>query len=445
MNWKRLLLPVSLVGVVVFGLLALLGGPGNKAAQQPVQEKTTPVAVAKVDIPQGAEIGIDMLEMKPLTDAELQNVPEDAVRERDPLVGGRAKVLIPKGDFLTPTNTELLSKQFSGGIEPGFVAVTFPAPPKPSLYDLKFLNPDDRVDVFGVYLDQGTGDTVSVRLASNVRLLAVDKIKSQAEEELRKKKLQEQIDAATAQLTAARNRTTPPPTTDELDGYQKQIDALNAQMNPEIPEEEQSLTVEVTPAQSQKIAMWRQSADVTVALHRENDAAEMIYGNVASLEGLPAGEPGTTVVAAGAPQGQILTMDDVVPLDRRDPAKYYQEQQAAEQHREMQADRRLLELQRRADEIETEQEIKNLLRYGTRQRTDLPSPSYLPGPGPSPATSGPGGLTKRDLQDALGGVNKRLGALEQKVDGRSTATAQPKPLRGSVEIYRGKEKTVEQY
>jgi len=447
MNIRKLLVPVAVIGLLGFSLMFFLTGQKNKAAQQPVQEKTTPVVVAKLAVPQGAEITMDALDTKQFTDAEMANVPTDALLESEKLVGGRARVAIAAGEFFTPTNTDPLPAQFSGMIEPGFVAVTFPAPPEPSLYDLHFLNPDDRVDVFGVYLDQGTGDTVSVRLASNVRLLAVDKVKSQAEEEARKRKLGEEIKQLEAQLTARRAQTTPPPSQEELDGMQKAIDAKKLEINPVIPEEERSLTVEVTTAQSQKIALWRQSADITVALHRESDAEQVIFGDVASLDGLPVGEPGAPVATGLVPQSQILTLDDVVPLDRATPAKYYQEQQAAEQHQQTIAERRLNSLELRANELETEAEIRNIQRYGTRAGKEMPAPSYFAGPlaAGGGGGGGGGGLTKQDLNQAMGGVNRRIGELEKKLDARPAAAAQPKPLRGTVEIYRGKDKTVEHY
>jgi len=446
MNFRRLLVPIAGIGLLGFVVLFVLSSRNNTAATPQVEEPKTPVVVAKFAIPQGGEITFDALETKQFTKAELDStVPVDALRDGDKLVGGTARVAIAAGDFFTPTNTAPLPTEFSGMIDAGQVAVTFHAPPEPSLYDLRFLNPGDYVDVFGVHVDQGTGDTVSVRLASNVKLLAVDKVKSQAEEEYRKEKLRQEVAALNQQLQAKQAQTTPPPSTEELDGLRKQIADTQAKIEPEVEEEQQSLTIQVTPAQSQKIALWRQSADITVALHREGDDPETVIfeGAMASVDGLPTGQPGAPLVAGTAPTGQILTMDDVVPLDRRDPAKYYQEQQAAEQHRTMVAGRRLSDLETQANEIETQNEIRNLLRFGTRQQP-LPAPSFTPGLA-APTFGSGGGLTKQDLNEAMGGVNRRLKDVEDKLASKSGTTAQPKPLRGSVEIYRGKDKTVEHY
>ncbi|NUQ01587.1 MAG: Flp pilus assembly protein CpaB, partial [Armatimonadetes bacterium] len=384
MNVRRLLIPI--IGVVMVVLLVLgLRGPkrGPSAAQKAQQQVVTkPIARAAAVIAQGAEIGQGGIETANMTDEQIaKEVPSDAINDPNLLIGATAKVPIAPGDYFTPANIEPAPAKLSQKVEPGFLGITIPAPEVPSLYDLAFLKPGDRVDVFGVSGGpQSQEETVSVRLASNVRILAVDTVMSEEKEKKRIADINAEIEKIKADKQKAMSAT-PPPTAEALKGFDDQIAALQEQLD--VKPENPSVTLEVTPAQSQSIALWRKSATINLALHREEDAQQIIFDqSMAMVPGASAGERG---VANPAGAGRVLTLNDVVPLDQRDPAEFLERQQALEEARQGQAEQQVEGLERQVRMAELRAEMRNVQRYGTRSAPPLPPVAAVVTPPPAPA------------------------------------------------------------
>ncbi len=440
MNVRRMALPLLLlVGAVVFFVMFAKGGKGAKRPGEEKQVATKSILVAKTAVAQGQKLDADVIESKSLPeDQYAKEVPADAFTDAKLLVGGTAKVALAPGDYFTPNNVLAAPSQLSQKIEPGFVGVTIPAPPAPSLYDLAFLNPDDRVDVFGVSADAATKDTVTVRLAGNVRLLARDDIISMEQHEAWVKEQEAKI----AQLQADRQKAasgTPPASADTLKAsYDDPIAAIKEDLakKPENP----SITLEVTPAQSQAIALWRQTADISIALHREEDAQQIIFDtSMAFLDtGAGTGEGGQPRPAAG----KILTLDDVVPLKDRDPQKNLDWQRRVQEQKESVLDEKVTALERQVRAKELQVQLKNLNRYGSIAAPP-PRPATVSVPPVMPqvrtaATEAQIRALKREIE-----LLKKTGVQPPRV-GQPGGTRQQPPSR-TIEIYRGKEKTVYSY
>ncbi|MCC7490868.1 MAG: hypothetical protein IT204_00895 [Fimbriimonadaceae bacterium] len=434
MNVRRLMVPV--LAITMFVLIFLYfrgpGGGGGKADDKAKPPPTKKATVAARAIAQGGRVGLDDIKEEDIPEADFANrVPAEAYTDTKFIIGGQARVALAPGDAFTPTNIDPPPQQASQSVQPGFVAVTIAAPPQPSLYDLSFLKPDDRVDAFGVNFDQNAGQSVSVRLASNVRVVAVDKILSQQQEDKRKADLQKEIKAKQDERAAEASKT-PPPTADALKTrFDDPIAKLQEQLEPKI--ENPSVTIEVTPAQAQYLTLWRKTAEIQLALHRAEDAQQIIFDNAQAYLAGAGGE-------AGGPGGPpLLTLDDVVPLDRRDVVKYNERQRQSEQDREAAEQRKLDALERDVRMTEMRVEKRNLERYGSRMKPPATTPAPA-GPAVPPVSVMQSNTAQvKALQDEV----RRLRG-DVKTARPATATP-PRPGRGTIEVYRGKEKSVVSY
>ncbi len=448
MNVRRLMIPLLGIALVAFLIMGLRGcqgaGVGGKAPKEEAKKAmpTKAVTIAKVAVPRGRKIGMEDVETKMVTDDDFARFPKDAIADANLIVGGTATLPIGAGEAFTPANLEVAPQQMSQKIEPGMVAVTIPAPTQPSLYDLKFLSPDDRVDVFGISGDQHGGETVSVKVSNNVRVLAVDTVISKEKEAKRKADIEKKIKELEEQK-AAKMKDTPPPSAEVLKAsYDDPIADLRKRLEPEI--KNPSVTVEVSAAQAQVIALWRKTSELVVALHREEDAQQVLFDTGAPAVPAIGGQPGLAS-PTGPPlkpglAGHVLTLDDVVPLDQRNPEKYVQRRQTLDQERQRLADKQVEQLERQVKMAELQAELRNVRRYGTRS-APVSAPSTTPS-GPPPAVP-PASVTPNSQVKALQDENRRLKAQAQAQKGAKPG--QQTPLARSVEVYRGKEKTVVSY
>lgn len=441
MNVRLLAIPVLLVAILLllfFGLRGRGGAvPGIGQKQEVKAQPLRSVTVAKAALPRGKEVGLDDIKSKQVTEEEFARLPKDAITDEKLIVGGTTSAAVAADETFTPANLTAAPQQLSQKIEPGMVAVTIPAPPQPSLYDLKFLSPGDRVDVMGIS-GQQQGETVSVKVANNVRVLAVDTIKSAEQEKKRIADINKDIKSL-QDAKAAKMKETPPPSGEILkSNYDDPIAAKEKEKNPEI--KNPSVTVEVTAQQAQVIALWRKSADLVVALHREEDATQVMFDSGTAAMPTAGGAPGMAGGVGPSLQpgnvGHVLTLEDVVPLDKRDPEKYVQRRQALDADQARVDDQAVNKLERQVKLAELRAELKNVNKYGTRSAPTQAGPAVGPAPAVPPAAVAASSPQVKALQ----AENKRLKAAAQKAKG-----GQQKPLERSVEVYRGKEKTVVNY
>lgn len=434
MNVRPLMIGFLVVAIVTLLTLAILRG--RRAAPPPDQQQqvqTFPIPVAKVDLPQGQQITEDSIEMKDMTQEEVDALPPDALHAKEAILGGTTAVAIPAGSPFTPSMFVPLPTGVSDKVEAGYVAVTIPAPETPSLYDLKFLKPDDRVDVFGVQNDDQKTRVTSVRLATNVRVLAVDTVYDTFVEERRRAEIQAKIDQLKAERDAAL-KATPPPQQEQIDTqYNKPIEQLEAELDPKI--ENPSVTLELTHDQAQKIALWRQTSPIQLALHRREDAETAIFDP--GMMALPTpGTVGSGVITA--PQA-VLTLDDVVSLKERDPQKYADRLRAEDDLRRMKERQALDRLEDQVHAAELQVELRNLKRYGSRNAPTVNVPSVPPVMAPSGGGGGAGGAE-------IARLGQRVDQLTQAVrELRDRAPSRAVPPRQTIEIIRGSERTSVEY
>lgn len=439
MNIRPIAIGILAVMIVVLVGWALMRGRQSPRQQQGQQQQvqTTPVIVASHDIAQGQQLTNDDVITKPMTDEELKALPTDVLMTADGVLGGLAAYAISGQGFFTSGNVIPAPAGVSEKVETGYLAVTIAAPDAPSLYDLKFIDPDDRVDVFGVQADQTGLQTNSVRLATNVRLLAVDTVYDKFKEQQRREKLQQEIQKLKNERESYL-KTTPPPQPEAVkQRYDDPIAELAKQIDPVI--EHPSVTLEVTYAQSQKIALWQKTASIQIALHRRPDADTAIFD--AGLASLP-----TTVGGQPAPEiAAVLTLDDVVPLQDRDSQAYAQKVRAENDLREMTRRQDVQDLEDQVHRAELKVELANLQRYGTRVAQPQLARAAQP-----PAVSA---QTQQQISELGRKVDQLASAVQQiRQQPAPQAAAQPgTTVRGggafasSIEIIRGNEKSVMEY
>ncbi|MBI2301412.1 MAG: Flp pilus assembly protein CpaB [Armatimonadetes bacterium] len=364
-------LAVLIIALVAFAFLRNRQGQ-QKQQQQAQQIPTTPIPVAGHDIPQGQQVTDQDVQILQKKQEEVAELPQDAMKDPQEFLGGQALVTIAKGGYFTKTNILPPPATVAGKVETGYVGLVVRTPEAPSLYDLKFLEPDQRVDVFGIQADQQAKNVSSIRLASNVRILAVNKVFDNFKEQQRVKKLRAEIDALKEEKQRLLKQPGAPPSAETLKAKDDEIAKKEAEIDPVY--KDPSVTLEVTYDQAQKIALWKQAAKLDLALHREVDADTAI--NDPGLRGvLMAGAGGSpTLVAPSSP----LTLDDVLPLEKRDPAGYADRVKMNDDVRRRASEDRLRQLEDRAKAKELEIELRNLSRYGERTRPQRPTRMATP-------------------------------------------------------------------
>ena len=392
MNRRVLLVVVGVVGVIclIVGVNRIFGGgAARQAEQKKVQEQPDQrVVVAVVDIPPGRKIEPEMLDVtKLVTASEKAEKYAGALLDPEKIVGGETLAAIAKDTPIKASQLKPPPDSVSQKVNSGYVAITVAAPEKPSLYDLKFLKPDDHVDVMGVTYDDKGSWTTSTPLVTDARVLAVDVVWDKFKEEMRRKRVLADIDAL--QKQKQEKMAAPGATPDATKAIDEEIKAKREELDPKY--ENPSVTVEVTPEKAQLLALWRTSPRTTlkVALHSPTDAAGTILGAETLAAPLSAAPAGTTVTppkpaatrlaSAGGGMPTVLSMDDVVPLIQRDPRQYAElldiQKNIAETR--LQADLRQSQvaLERARNTVQT----RNWLRYGQE-----PPPVALTGPGNLP-------------------------------------------------------------
>ncbi|MBI5834800.1 MAG: Flp pilus assembly protein CpaB [Armatimonadetes bacterium] len=373
---NRRVLAIGVVAVVLIAI-ALISAMGRGRQQQAQQKKVDEVpdqrvVVAVVDIRPGKKIEPEMLDANKLVTAtEKAEKYAGAVLDPAKIVGGTANVAIAKDAPIRVDQITAPPDSVSQKVSAGYVAITVAAPEKPSLYDLKFLKPDDHVDVMGVTYDDKGNWTTSTPLAASVRVLAVDVVWDKFKEEMRRKRVEAEI----AQLQKERQEKANAPG-DATKNLDEAIKAKREELDPKF--ENPSVTVEVTPSIAQLLALWRTSPRTTlkIALHRQEDAAGVIMGAealAAPASAAPAGAAPTgprpmsalNLAAAGGTMPTVLSMDDVVPLIQRDPKQYADMLEIQKTIAESRMQGELRKSQIALERTRNAVEMRNWTRYGT--------------------------------------------------------------------------------
>ena len=293
MNRNRIIGLGLVAAVLVLGALYSASRRGGGAAQQQALEPKVAIPVAKKDLPPGTVLTEDVWDTTStlVPQSEVAKKYADAQLDTKKFAGGTASTLITKGSPFTEQNTKKAPEMVSQKITAGYVGVTLAAPEKPSLYDLKFLNPDDRVDVVGVTFDAQGNWTTSTPLAANVRVLAIDSVMDIYKEKARRAEITQEIN----DLKAKKANAVPPMTAEMAKGVDDQIAADELKLDPKI--EHPSVTVEVTPQQAQTLALWRTAslnATLKIALHRQPDAMSAVFAEEQMVAPGTPGAPGMT-------------------------------------------------------------------------------------------------------------------------------------------------------
>ena len=436
---RRVPIIAGVLMVIFIGIAlgsAALGRRNTKKAAAKGEEKDK-ILVAAGDIPPGQVITDAMVGVKEVPKAEAAKAPyTDAIKEKAALVGGTTLVAIAKEDVFTKGNTKPAPDAISQKVTPGYVAVTLPAPEKPSLYDLNFLQPEDRVDVFGVTFDERGGNTTSTPLALNARVLAVDKVFDKSREEQRRKAVQAQIDDMKAQKQKKLAQPGNPPGWEK--SYDDQVTALQGQLDPKV--ENPSVTVEVTNKQAQALALWRSSAITTlkIALHRQPDANNVIFTESPLSPTNPEAAGGAGALASAsplAPGSPVLTISDVVPPSRRDPRQYVEATDAHRQVAQAARDEKVKVVQSELDVLRAQKTMENLRKYGQEQPPPRPTAPVI---GPGPMATPPLPVPKVDTAE----VEKLKRELAELKSGGPRRPAAPPRYSTQIEVYRGTQVSV---
>lgn len=410
---------VVILGVVVLGLA---GTAIYRAVVKGRVPDEPPAPVAMVEFPvanrailPGETIRSEDLRTESIPEPEVASrVPADAARKGDPVAGGTATTAIADGAFFVRGSFTPPPESLSHKVEPGYVALTIQVPPTPSLYDLKFLQPDDRVDVFGVKKGENETQTTTVLLAPNVRLLAVDDIYD-------KYKREQEVAAAKAEIARLQQEKANAQagglaTTDQLTAFDEQIAAQQAIIDHVV--ENPSITVELTPEQSTYVALWRNEGDLEVALHRTEDAASILFADNAALA-----TPSAMAAAATPGPTPVLTLEDVVPLRLRSVKDHAERLQTEEEILTMPSERQVNVLENDVAAERLRVELENLRRYGTSTPpVEIAAPTF-------PVVPTGGGAD-------LGEVKELLGQMRQDINELRGGTT-PAPHRHRVQVIRG--------
>lgn len=426
MNRQRMAM-LMLAGGLVIVLLALMAR--NRGPKNPqVKEPDFPVTFAKADIAIGQVIADELVELRPMTrtdfTAKFKDIPwDDRAEQQKEFVGGTALIPIKKGQPILIGSFKRPPESVSKKVTPGYVAVTLPAPDKPSLYDLEFLTPEDRVDVFGATSDETGAHATSTLLAARVRLLAVDRTWDKNKRAQEEKAIQADIAKATARMNAA--ATAGAAQEPARKAAEDEIKAKNEQLHPKF--EHPSITVEVTSAQAQLLNLWKANdkASFKVALHRQQDPNEVLFAeeNLAT--------PRAVTVAAGEGPGRagaaVLSMEDVVPLLQRDPKKYSDMLNLQREMASAQREQALREKEAKVRFKQLDTEGRNWDRYG---QATAPPPRPIT---PPPAISLPQPVVvPRSVPEPV--VRPQPVAPPK--------PPAPQPRAAGIEVYRGNQRTV---
>ncbi len=146
------------------GVVARTGAPGAANVSAPTTGK---IAHAAIDIPAGAIVTDDMLEMKdysgPTTAPFITDINKQAV-------GFITRVTLTKGSLIRPADDfvgHISQVGIAGALRPGTRALVLPLPGKPTLHDLVKIG--NSVDIIAAFDGQE-----SRTIVENVRVLAVD-------------------------------------------------------------------------------------------------------------------------------------------------------------------------------------------------------------------------------------------------------------------------------
>jgi Flp pilus assembly protein CpaB len=440
MNRNRLIAIGAVAAVLI--LLAVISAArrGNGPQAPQVAENQVHVLVAAKDIPPNTVITDDMVDKtsKVVPQSQFDKDYATALTELKKFVSGTATTAIAKGSPFTAANTKPAPEFVSQKIQAGYVGVTLAAPEKPSLYDLKFLIPDDRVDVVGVTFDAQGNWSTSTPLASNVRVLAVDSVMDIYKERARQADLDKKID----DLNTKRANAVPAMTPEQSKATDDQIAALKLEKDPKI--EHPSVTVEVTPQQAQVLALWRTAstnATLKIALHRQPDATSAVFAEEQMVTTGAPGAPGAPGMAGATPAmagglglagavhpNGLLTMDDVVPLQLRDPKQYGEMLDLQDKIADHNQQREVTRVENDLRISQARTRISNLGRYGSETP---PAPKLTGGMGGAPpmppATVGPMGPAPKLASGTSGG---------------GTHPSPPAAYAPSVEVVKGTTKTI---
>lgn len=143
---------------------ALLNGEREKLSHK----ETSPLLVAAIDIPEGATINSESLEVRTI---DSKTLPAGALQYTGAALGMQARVPIAKGESILSQCIKAPQKAqgFQTKIPDGFRAVTFPVDASTGVAG--FLTPDCRVDILA---QMGSGqDANAIPVLSDVQVVAV--------------------------------------------------------------------------------------------------------------------------------------------------------------------------------------------------------------------------------------------------------------------------------
>jgi|GEM_PF-1142918 len=176
-NWGKEMKSKSLIMLFVslgFGLIAAIGISqvmgGNRATSEPVTQKVT-VVVAKVAIDHESILNDETVRLE---EWPLNIVPEDAVRDLKDLTDMVVATRVLKGLPLCKSNLLNKNQVKKLPIPPGKKVIAVPLDAEDTFGGL--LQPGDRVDIVGVFMENNRGTEVATprTFLKNIQVFSVD-------------------------------------------------------------------------------------------------------------------------------------------------------------------------------------------------------------------------------------------------------------------------------
>lgn len=403
MRRNRLLVAAAMLGtlLVILVVLKFIGkgaGAGKPSVPKEEEEKPPPPVKlyrAKRTIVPGFIIDKTMIEEKEITQEEYQNLArqeENLITDEDEVVDYVVRYLIQEGDYIH--SDDLWGSKESIGIEaqipPGRIGYVLAGLTPPNPVSNKLLQVGNRVNLIATYAPNQLSNTI----VEDALVVALGRFRG--------------------------GEHPPPPTPPEEDASAEEKAEYEARLAEWQKEQEpDNITIAITPEDAERIAVSFKNATFDIVV--QSGPQELVPS------GPEEGERGILLTKSLRPG---LTLDDIAPLERRDP-------ETAEKKKE---ERRQADLERKRQEAAMKAQLA-----ASREPIHVPPPKPeleippVPPPGPS-----------REEVRAM--VDQAVAAALAKKEREAGPVVVPPPSppekaeeKKVIEVFKGREKSEVEY